>query len=463
MKRFYLYILFPALLALSCNKYVDTPVPQNELISAKVFESDKTATAAVAGIYTEMNSLNYYFSNVLMNYLTAMSADELYYASAFASFDVFKNNALLPSSQYVNTMWTQAYYYIYNANACIEGLTAATKLTESVRKQLLGEAYFVRGFLHFHLVNLYGHVPLITNTNYLENTNRGQDHPDSVYNQVIRDLQQAKALMGDDYPTAARTRPNKAVASAMLARAYLYTRQWAAAEKEAGEVIANTRYQLLTDLNTVFLLNSKEALWQLQPVNVAGGRNTWEGFTALPTTATALPLYRLDSMLVRSFETGDARLANWAGTRTTSAGVVVYFPYKYKVRTNAAAGVSEYSMVLRFAEQYLVRAEARVQLNKLSDARADLDTLRHRALLPSLPAGLDQPALLRAVEQERRVELFTEWGHRWFDLKRTQRADAVIRPRKGTTFWQATDTLYPIPADAIRTNVNLDQNDGYRQ
>lgn len=461
MKRIYLYILFPALAAVACNKYVDTPVPQNELVSEKVFETDKTATAAVTGIYTEMNGLNYYFSNVLMNYLTAMSADELYYYASFASFDVFKNNALLPSGQYVNTMWTQPYYYIYNANACIEGLTKATKLTETVRKQLLGEAYFVRAFLHFYLVNLYGHVPLITNTNYLENTSRGQDAADSVYKRVIADLQQAKALMGDDYPTGARTRPNKAAATALLARVYLYTKQWAAAEKEAGEVIANNRYQLLTDLNTVFLANSKEALWQLQPVNTTGGRNTWEGFTATPATATATPLYRLDSMLVRSFEPGDARLANWAGSRLLSNGTTVYFPYKYKVRTNTTA-VTEYSMIMRFAEQYLVRAEARAQQDNLSGARADLDTLRRRALLPALPATLDKPALLLAVEQERRVELFTEWGHRWFDLKRTQRADAVLAPRKGTN-WQGTDTLYPIPSDAIKTNVNLQQNDGYRQ
>lgn len=462
MKRIYLYILFPVLAAMSCNKYVDTPVPQNELISEKVFETDKTATAAVTGIYTEMNGLNYYFSNVLMNYLTAMSADDLYYYASFASFDVFKNNALLPSGQYVNTMWTQPYYYIYNANACIEGLTAATKLTESVRKQLLGEAYFVRAFLHFYLVNLYGHVPLITNTNYLENTNRGQDPADSVYNRVIADLQQAKALMGDEYPVGARTRPNKAAATALLARAYLYTKQWAAAEKEAGEVIANNRYQLLSDLNTVFLANSKEALWQLQPVNTSGGRNTWEGFTATPATTVATPLYRLDSMLVRSFEPGDARLANWAGSRLLSNGTTVYFPYKYKVRSNPAAAVTEYSMVMRFAEQYLVRAEARAQQSKLEEARADLDTLRHRARLASLPVTLDKPATLLAVEQERRVELFTEWGHRWFDLKRTERSTTVLGPRKGTN-WQVTDTLFPIPSDAIKTNVNLEQNDGYRQ
>jgi hypothetical protein len=69
--------------------------------------------------------------------------------------------------------------------------------------------------------------------------------------------------------------------------------------------------------------------------------------------------------------------------------------------------------------------------------------------------------LLLAVEQERKVELFAEWGHRWFDLKRTGRSSAVLGAVKGAN-WQATDTLYPIPADAIKTNVNLEQNEGYK-
>lgn len=461
MNKIYLYILLVPVLAMAaCNKYVDTPVPQNELISEKVFETDKTATAAVTGIYSEMNSLNYYFANSLINFLPAMSADELYYYTTFANFDVFKNNSLLPSTQYVSTMWQQPYYYIYNANACIEGLSSATRLTESVRKQLLGEAYFIRAFLHFYLVNLYGHIPLITSTDYLSNTSRPQDPVDTVYKSVISDLQQAKALMGDDYPTGSRVRPNKAAATAMLARVYLYRKQWNLAEQEATEVINNSRYRLLKELNTVFLANSSEAIWQLQPVNTAAGRNTWEGFTATPATATGTGLYRLDSFLVRSFEAGDARLANWAVTRTLTSGAVYYIPYKYRVRTNTA-GVTEYSMVMRFAEQYLVRAEARAQQDKLSDARADLDTLRSRAKLPYLNTSLDKPSLLLAVEQERRVELFTEWGHRWFDLKRTGRSEAVLKPRK-KDFWQATDTLFPIPADAIRTNVKLDQNDGYK-
>lgn len=465
MKRIHILTLSLALIAAaSCKKYVDTPLPKNELVSELVFTDDKTATAAMVGLYSNMNAFNYYYANVLMNYLTAMQADDLYYLSTFANYDVFRQNSLLPSSQYVQSMWKDQYAYIYHANACIEGLTAAAALTPAVKNQLLGEAHFMRAFLHFYLVNMYGDVPLITTTNYLENNVKPREKTAVVYDTIISDLITAKKLMADNYPSTNRVRPNKAAATALLARVYLYTKQWAAAETEASLVLNNSLYSLLKDLNGVFLANSREAIWQLQPVNVAGGRNTWEGFTSTPATATASPAFRLDTTnLIAKFETGDLRLANWTGLRKLSTGATVYFPFKYKVRTNptTVTTLTEYSMVMRLAEQFLIRAEARIQQDKLNEGRADLDSIRLRAALTVLPTNLDKAALLLAVEKERKLELFVEWGHRWFDLKRTNRSTAVLGPVKGS-FWQATDTLYPIPTNAIKTNIYLEQNEGYK-
>ena len=61
---------------------------------------------------------------------------------------------------------------------------------------------------------------------------------------------------------------------------------------------------------------------------------------------------------------------------------------------------------------------------------------------------------------ERRVELFTEGGHRWLDLKRTNQADNVLSQIKSS--WDVTDVLFPIPEDEIENNANLlPQNPGY--
>jgi hypothetical protein len=418
----------------------------------------------VTGIYSNMNALNYQYANILMSYLNGMLAGEVYYLSAFANYDVFRYNELLPSSQYVESMWGDQYRYIYQANSCIEGLTAASGLTPSVRSQLLGEAYFVRAFMHFYLVNMYGDVPLITSTDYKINNVKARERTEVVYDTIINDLKRAENLMADDYPTGKRTRPNKAAALALLARAYLYTGKWPEAEAAANAVLTNGRYALLKDLNSVFLAESREALWQLQSVNVALGRNTWEGFATVPATATGASLFRLDSVnLIHQFDTTkDLRFKRWVDNRKSAAtgNIAYYFPYKYKVRTSATSTITENSMVMRIAEQFLIRAEARIQQDKLSDGRSDLDSIRMRAGLTALPTSLDKPALLLATEKERQLELFAEWGHRWFDLKRTGRAPAVLKPIKGDK-WKDTDVLYPIPAAARSTNINLTQNEGY--
>ena len=172
--------------------------------------------------------------------------------------------------------------------------------------------------------------------------------------------------------------------------------------------------------------------------------------------AGSIPAYSLYDTLYNSFEATDLRKTNWAGI-TTVSGKNYYFINKYKVRTGTGA---EYNIALRFAELYLIRGEARAQLANITGAKADIDVVRARAGLSALNASITQVQLLFAIEQERKVELFGEWGHRWFDLKRTARADAVIGGQKPAT-WQSTDVLYPIPENQRMANPSLTQNPGY--
>ncbi|HEU4473178.1 MAG TPA: RagB/SusD family nutrient uptake outer membrane protein, partial [Flavisolibacter sp.] len=122
--------------------------------------------------------------------------------------------------------------------------------------------------------------------------------------------------------------------------------------------------------------------------------------------------------------------------------------------------LAEYLIVFRLAEQYLIRAEARMHKGDIQGSISDLNIIRSRAGLPSLPVTLTPVQLATAIEQERRVELFCEWGHRWQDLKRTGRAGAVLSTAKAPN-WQSTDELYPIPAVEMQNNPFLTQNPGY--
>ena len=458
MKRTNIYfILAIALLMGSCKRYVEIPAPKDQLVSDLVFTDDKTATAAVSGLYSRMNAFNSSFANFYGNFLPASSADEVRYGFSSASLDEFRENELLASNTAVNSLWEPVYSFIFHANSILEGLTDNTQVSPELQKQLKGEAYFLRAFYYFYLVNYFGDVPLVLNTDYKTNTSLPRTPVNDVYASVINDLIAAQENLGDAYPTAERTRVNKAVATTLLARVYLYREQWAQAEQEASKVIGDSKYELLADLNSVFLKNSREALWQLQTINTStAGVNTWEGFSMVPASPTGTPLYRLYPDFVGNFETGDKRFTNWVKEFTNASGTV-HFPYKYKIRTNTP--VLEYSMVMRYAELFLIRAEARAQQNNIDGAIDDLNEIRSRAGLDDLENTLSKDDVLLAVEKERKLELFSEWGHRWFDLKRTGRALEVLSVIKPDI--EANDLLYPIPLSAILTNPNLEQNPGY--
>jgi len=157
----------------------------------------------------------------------------------------------------------------------------------------------------------------------------------------------------------------------------------------------------------------------------------------------------------------------WVRTVTVS-GKQYNSPYKYKLNTSAPR--EEYNMVLRLAEQYCIRAEARAMLDQLPDAVNDLNTIRKRAGLADLTNITTQTRAIAAVEQERRIELFAEWGHRWFDLKRwpasrpthpnEKRIDEVMNALRPAT-WKTTAVLWPIPSTEIIRNPSLTQNEGY--
>jgi hypothetical protein len=305
---------------------------------------------------------------------------------------------------------------------------------------------------------MFGEVPLITTTDYLVNSVTSRSSVPSVYSLIIADLKSAQQLLPDDYSASMgeKTRPNKWAATALLARVYLYEGDWANAELQSSAIIDNPAYQLSVNLNEVFLSNSTEAIWQLLPVIPT--YNTIEGNTFILSASPSI--CALSPALLGSFETGDQRKIDWIG-RFTSGTNTWYFSYKYKIKTGAV--LKEYSMVLRLAEQYLIRSEARTAQGNINNALADLNIIRNRAKLSNYAGNLDKSSVMNAIIHERQTELFTEWGHRWFDLKRTASIDSIMKIAaiaKGIT-WNPDAQLYPIPQSELSNNSNLKQNPGY--
>ena len=454
-----------AIVLMSCEDYVEIDAPNNKIISASVFEDDETAISAVTGIYNELFNANFsngYISSVTV--LAGMSSDIFQMRSATDNrYGPFNQNEISPSkspdASANYNLWSSAYNIIYMANSVLEGLEKSLAVSEDVRTMLMGQALFVRSFTYFYLTNLYGDVPLILSTDYRQNA-RADRHPQAnILEQIEVDLELSLALLKgvEDYADSERIHVNYFVVLALSARLNLYLENWEKAEEYSSVLIGQvTQYEILDDLEKVFLANSKEAIWQLSPI----GRGniltyTWEGYVFRGNNSSP---FQLSENFVAAMEESDKRLSHWMGHNSSKN---FPYPHKYKDRTSLD-NISEYSMVLRLAEQYLIRAEARAMQNKLQGAISDIDVIRQRAgidLIADTDPGIHREALLDLILEERKKELFAEWGHRWLDLKRSGTVSAVLGPIK--QLWQDTDALFPIPGEEREKNSNLTQNEGY--
>lgn len=453
----------------SCKKLAEVNTPKTSIDAKNVYTNNQTAIAVLTGIYSKISSSYLPGLEVTsVGYITGLSSDELTLfsgSSDIRSKSYYQNNLTRISNN--QDFWSILYNDIYITNLSIEGLTASTSLTPSIKQQLIGEAKFMRALFYFHLVNMYGDVPLVITTDYVANNVLPRSSKEKIWLQIITDLNDAKILLSDNFldgtllkKTLERVRPTKWSATALLARSYLYNKDWKNAEIQSSEIIDHSTLFSLESLGNVFLMNNKEAIWQLQPVN--DGSNTEDAkLYIIPSTGPsfATPVY-LSIQLLNSFEINDQRKEFWIDT-VTSKGILYHYAYKYKAGA-INDPLTEYNTIFRLAEQYLIRAEAKAQQNNIEGSLGDLNFIRRRAGLTESKLT-DKALLLASIYHERQVELFTEWGHRWFDLKRTGTVNAVmteVTPKKGGT-WNPNWQLYPVPSYDIIANGNLIQNEGY--
>jgi len=439
----------------SCDSFVEVDQPGSQLTATAVFDSKVTATAALVDIYAQIREGGMVSGKAGgLSVLLGCYADELTsYENGGYTSEAFYKNALLPSNPRITTVWNTAYNQIYAANAIAKGVVESN-LAAADKEQLEGEALFVRGLLHFFLANLFGDVPYITGTDYTLNSTVRRMPKAEVYSQIIADLEKAVTQLPEAYVTPNRMRPNRATAQALLARVYLYNGQYSGSSNMASAVLNQENlYVWETDLDKIFLKQSTTTIWQLAPAYE--GQNTGEGLQFIFTAGPPLH-YDLNPALLGAFEPGDQRRSHWVAT-VTDAGNSWYHAFKYKQQYDTGTTL-ETSIVFRLAEMYLIRAEARARQGELVGAVEDLNKIRHTAGLGDTPAQTKE-AIVEAVLQERRVELFTEQGHRFFDLKRCGLLDSQLSSKAG---WNPTDALWPLPQPELLANPYLTpQNPGY--
>lgn len=444
--------LFPA-----CSRFTEVDLPQDQITRDMVFKDEALAHATMAGIYRSLEESGFLSgsSGGAQSYLSCYTDELLSYAPAgndTSQFYTLTHNAL---TQTVGNLWSVTYKQVYYINSVIEGLEHSPNISASVKARLSGEAYFLRAILHLYLTGTYGGVPYIKVTDYETNSHVSRESQAAVYAKVREDLLQSVEGLPDALPKGSRVTPTKMAAYALLSRLAYYQKDWNAALEYSGLVLSRSDYAPETDLDKVFLKHSSSAIWQLMPYDSTYPANEGNFFilqTAPPARVALSPAF------VNGFESGDKRRTQWVGEVQDPQNTTYYYPFKYK-QSSITSSSSEYSVILRVEELYLIRSEAYTRRNELNMGLSDLNKIRGRAGLPVL-SNLGQDQLLVAIVRERKYELFTEFGHRLYDLSHFGILDQTMLAQKFS--WKSSYKFLPLPEQELLRNPKLKpQNDGY--
>ncbi len=454
--------IFVALLLLSlssCKKFL-TVLPVNDVSDQVTIVDATSSETAVRGVYRSLaggyaasggTGTGSYYGGLFETF-GYLGGDDIVWTGSQSVIQQFITHDIASNNGNLESVWTGIYQTINGANQVIAKvpLVVDPSFTAGQQAQLTGEGYFVRALCYFDLARTWGGVPITltptttaTQKNTLPRSSLAQ-----TWAQVLSDLNAADSLMS--LPTTQNpVRANKETAWALKARYYLYQQDWANAEIYAGKVLADiSNYQLLAPFSSWFqpasAVATKESVFELSynATYQNGSRSDWQP-PANGGTRQWAPGDSIVSLLNNPL-IGGGRSALVAQTLTG----LWYGNLFYR------SPATDPSYIIRIAEVYLIRAEARAQQNELTGALSDLNAVRTRAGLANSVATTQSDILL-AIENENRVEFALE-PHRWFDLVRTGRAQAVL----GIT--DATKFLFPIPVNEVTLSKGvLTQNPGY--
>jgi hypothetical protein len=497
----YSYIAFSLIVGLlACNKLVENPT--STITSTQFYQTQSDAIAAVNAVYTTLNSDpagDFPMYGRQLNLMTDNATDNQNFSPSNTNPDV----RALSTATYVSANgrilknWEQLYYGINRANIAIDGITAMSAsvfTTAGIQTRLIGEAKFIRALLYFNLVRLWGPVPLILhNPTSVDITTLqvARSSRDSVYAQIISDLNYAFALPGS-YTGADVGRATSGAAHALLAKVYIYERDWTDASSQLLQVLTagtfsgatgNYGYGLFPNFSSVFAKATKngvEHIFSVQYATNLGEANAVndlsQSFTSFNTGTYPIDIPS-DSSVSQIFASTDTRKAVTFYTAVFNAatGDTVYFnnpytPYFNKFVDYSISPLNDQTIsgvnypVIRYADVLLSYAEVLNELNggPTADAYSAINLVRSRANVAALTPSLGQSDFRDSVFLERRKE-FVQEGQRWFDLVR-QGVDVYLAAQHKIAAHSAAaalDTLFPIPITEIQLDPLLTQNSGW--
>ena len=490
----------------ACSDFLTETNP-NQPVTETFLKDDNTALQTLNSVYSSLQTRGFYKRQYYP--VEYMAGDWIPTSGANAQWhDLYLLKFEATNPELVASLWSEAYKGIGRANFAIEAvgdMSPSLFKNETLQKRIIAEAKFLRGLFYFHLVNVYGEVPLVTSII------SGADDPninprratvekvwaaiEKDFNEAILDLPKFENY--DNTPGWEKGRVSKGAAQAYLGKSLLYQEKWSDAATALGNLINQPdvygAYDLLPDYGNVFSEDAQNSIESLFEVQFLGGLgNVWAsddtgGETESQYYGTEFSPYQFANCYVSDelntfFDnnmtgTDVRRLHTIAREGDTWSGVTV-LASEFNQRTiredingmpsgvktgvrKMINGKSEPFLqsgnnirLLRFADVLLMYAEA---LNESSAAPNQVaydavDEVRLRAGALALPAGLDKAGFRSAIKVERRLELSSGECQRWFDVVRWGDGPTTFASRGYT---EANNRYLPVPQSETLLNPSL--------
>jgi starch-binding outer membrane protein, SusD/RagB family len=506
--------LVAAMTLVSCKKEFLERVPGDKLTVDNYYTSAKALDAATAVLYNvpwfDFNDKAIWsYGDILSGNLNTYDAQ----VASFKTFDITGDNTRVMEG------WRSLFNVVAHSNGIINDLPVkASKVDPKQINRCVGEARFMRALAYFYLVRLWGPVPIIeNNSEKIYDSKIPRNNVEDIYKLIIKDLEYAEANcpLKSQYGGTDKARVTSGAAKTLLAKVYLYQKNYAKALEKAEEVINSGEYSLVKEYEDIFKsennvnlnpsFNTETIFAFLWDVDNGGWgvQNTQQAYFApfgqnltgfSDGWGSAFP--SID--LIKAYESGDKRKRATIMTPGDTYPYMTYIKngsevagYTYPTAGNGAsdtrASIKKYVVgspagnkgkgnfmrtyingnVLRFSEVYLIAAEAIAKGGGTADAKAVgyFNTVRRRAGL------IERTTLTESdIFKERRIELAIE-GDYWYDLGRIDRIKAIeiIKEQERGTYGTGTsinslrvtpkekDFTLPIPASEIITNPKLNE------
>lgn len=391
---------------------------------------------------------------------TDQGADATGLARQYTEINQFTENSL---NEQVDAAWRGSYSVIANCNVILQRIDKVSDIEEGLKNRIIGEAYFLRSLMYYHLAVAFGNIPLQL-TPFVPGDGLTQVNATAVYTQLAADLAIAETNLPISYSASDRGRATKGAAATLLAKVQLTLGNKANAEATLRRIIANYNYSLLPNFANLWGAaneNNAESIFEVQFKSGGIGQGSFLTNEFSPSgdlqTGQGFGRNRPTLALINAFEPGDLRFSSSLGTSyINNANVVVNQNYgKKQLGSLPTENDSDINFVVfRYADVLLMLAEA---LGETPESYGLINQVRTRAGLANISSstpGTFQNKLLK----ERQVELAFE-NHRWADLKRFGVVNQKLLESESDVI-NANDIkdLFFIPQREMDINPNFVQN-----